>query len=76
MRVLFDTSAMYKRYDNEPGRARVISLAEQADEVCVAAHCKLEGRRRRHARSPGCRRQNDHAAAYLKRSVVNESELF
>ena len=42
MRVLFDTSAMYKRYDNEPGRARVISLAEQADEVCVAAHCKLE----------------------------------
>ncbi len=42
MRILFDTSAMYKRYENEPGRARVLSLAEQATEVCVAAHCKLE----------------------------------
>ena len=42
MRILFDTSAIYKRYDDEPGRARVLRLAEQAAEVCVAAHCKLE----------------------------------
>ncbi|RZJ01101.1 MAG: PIN domain-containing protein [Rubrivivax sp.] len=42
MKVLFDTSALYKRYNDEPGRAQVLDLGERAREVIVAAHCKTE----------------------------------
>jgi len=42
MRVLFDTSALYKRYNLEAGRDRVMALAAEAREICVAAHCKAE----------------------------------
>jgi predicted nucleic acid-binding protein len=42
MRVLFDSSAMYKRYNEEAGRARVMALASQALEICAAVHCKVE----------------------------------
>ncbi|MFM9879843.1 MAG: type II toxin-antitoxin system VapC family toxin [Burkholderiaceae bacterium] len=42
MRILFDTSALYKRYSAEAGRAQVMALGEQADEICVAAHGKSE----------------------------------
>ena len=42
MRILFDTSAIYKRYQAEAGRARVLALGEGALEIVVAAHCKAE----------------------------------
>ena len=42
MKILFDTSALVKRYALEPGRERVIALSEAASELCVAAHCKIE----------------------------------
>ena len=42
MRILFDTSALYKRYQAEPGRDQVLALGALALEVVVAAHCKAE----------------------------------
>jgi len=42
MRVLFDTSALYKRYNVEAGRDQVIAAGDRASEVMVAAHCKAE----------------------------------
>lgn len=42
MRILYDTSALYKRYSDEPGRAQVLALGEGASDVVVAAHCKSE----------------------------------
>jgi predicted nucleic acid-binding protein len=42
MRLLFDTSALYKRYAAEPGTDEVQALGEAAHEVCVAAHCLAE----------------------------------
>ncbi len=41
-RVLFDASALYKRYQEEPGRERVLALGEGTREVVVAAHCLTE----------------------------------
>ncbi len=41
-RLMFDTSALAKRYAAEPGRERVLNLCAQADELLVAAHCKVE----------------------------------
>ena len=42
MRVLFDTSALYKRYDAEPGHDRVMAISDDADDIVVAPHCKTE----------------------------------
>ena len=42
MRILFDTSALYKRYNIEEGRDQVIAAGDRASEVMVAAHCKAE----------------------------------
>jgi predicted nucleic acid-binding protein len=42
MRILFDTSALYKRYNVETGRDQVLAAGERASEVLVAAHCKAE----------------------------------
>ena len=42
MRVLMDTSALYKRYNAEAGRDQVLAAGERASEVVVAAHCKAE----------------------------------
>lgn len=42
MRVLFDSSALYKRYNAEAGREQVLAASERASEVVVAAHCKAE----------------------------------
>jgi predicted nucleic acid-binding protein len=42
MRILIDTSALYKRYNAEPGRAQVMAAGERASEMVVAAHCKTE----------------------------------
>ena len=41
-RLLFDTSALTKRYAREAGRERVLELFETASELLVAAHCKTE----------------------------------
>jgi uncharacterized protein len=42
MRILFDTSALYKRYNVEAGRDQVIAAGDRAREVMVAAHCRAE----------------------------------
>ena len=42
MRVLFDTSALYKRYNVEAGRDQVMAAGHRASEVMVASHCKAE----------------------------------
>ena len=42
MHVLFDTSAMFKRYSGESGAARVRIIQGQSLRVTAAAHCKTE----------------------------------
>jgi len=42
MRVLMDSSALYKRYNAESGRAQLLAVGERASEVVVAGHCKTE----------------------------------
>ncbi len=42
MRILFDTSALLKRYLPEAGRAAVLDLMGQARPVVAAPHCKVE----------------------------------
>ena len=42
MNVLFDASAMFKRYSGEVGVSRVLQLQAQATAVTAAVHCKTE----------------------------------
>lgn len=42
MRMLFDTSALLKRYMPERGRERVLALIAQADPLVVAPHTRVE----------------------------------
>lgn len=42
MNVLFDASAMFKRYSGEAGNARVLQLQASASAVTAAVHCKTE----------------------------------
>lgn len=42
MRLMFDASALTKRYASEVGRKRVLTLMATASELLVAAHCKTE----------------------------------
>ena len=42
MRMLFDTSALFKRYSEEAGSERVLEVSSRASEIVVAAHCKVE----------------------------------
>lgn len=42
MRILFDTSALLKRYLPERGRNAVLDLIAQARPVVAAPHCKVE----------------------------------
>ncbi len=42
MHVLFDTSAIFKRYSGESGAARVRIIQGQSVRVTAAAHCKME----------------------------------
>lgn len=42
MRVLLDTSALYKRYALEGGSAQVQKVCAQADAIVLAAHCLSE----------------------------------
>lgn len=37
-----DSSALFKRYNDEAGRAQVLAVGERASELMVAAHCKSE----------------------------------
>lgn len=41
-RLMFDASALTKRYASEAGRERVLVLFEAASELLIAAHCKTE----------------------------------
>ncbi|MFN5348321.1 MAG: type II toxin-antitoxin system VapC family toxin [Polaromonas sp.] len=41
-RLMFDASALTKRYASEAGRLRVLALFASASELLVAAHCKTE----------------------------------
>lgn len=42
LRMMFDASALTKRYADEPGRERILALFGAADELMVAAHCQTE----------------------------------
>lgn len=42
MKILFDTSALLKRYLPESGREAVLALVAQASPVVAAPHCKVE----------------------------------
>lgn len=42
MKLLFDSSAIAKRYKRENGRNVVERLLKSADAVVLAAHCKIE----------------------------------
>ncbi len=42
MNVLFDASALFKRYSGEPGVNHVLGLQGQASRITAAAHCKTE----------------------------------
>ena len=42
MRVLMDTSALYKRYNREAGREQLLAVSERASELVIAGHCKAE----------------------------------
>ena len=42
MNVLFDASALFKRYSGEAGVERVLQLRSLASEVTAAVHCKTE----------------------------------
>lgn len=42
MRILFDSSALFKRYAGEAGATQVAALHSQARTVVLAAHCHVE----------------------------------
>jgi uncharacterized protein len=42
MKVLFDSSALFKRYAGEAGAEQVAQWHEQASQVVLAAHCHVE----------------------------------
>ncbi|WP_431099123.1 type II toxin-antitoxin system VapC family toxin [Polaromonas aquatica] len=73
-RLMFDASALTKRYASEAGRDRVLMLFETASELLVAAHCKTEVasallRRRRDGSLPAP--EFDRAWAAAQRDVAD-----
>ncbi len=42
MNMLFDASALFKRYSGEAGVDQVLQLQMQASRITAAAHCKIE----------------------------------
>jgi predicted nucleic acid-binding protein len=42
MNILFDASAVFKRYSGEAGVSRVLQLQQQSTQITAAAHCKTE----------------------------------
>ena len=74
LRVLFDASALTKRYASEAGRDRVLALFDEAGELLVAAHCQSEVasallRRRREGHLPPS--EFDRAWAAAQRDVAD-----
>ena len=67
MRLLFDTSALAKRYKNENGRDAVEAALMGASAVVLAAHCKVE------IASGLCRDMHDEALlpADYRQAIVN-----
>ena len=73
-RLMFDASALTKRYASDAGRDRVLMLFEAASELLVAAHCKTEVasallRRRRDGSLPAP--EFDRAWAAAQRDVAD-----
>ncbi|MBI2727679.1 MAG: type II toxin-antitoxin system VapC family toxin [Polaromonas sp.] len=73
-RLMFDASALTKRYASEAGRERVLALFEAASELLVAAHCKTEVasallRRRREGSLPAS--EFDRAWTAAQRDVAD-----
>lgn len=73
-RLMFDASALTKRYASEAGRDRVLMLFGAASELLVAAHCKTEVasallRRRRDGSLPAP--EFDRAWAAAQRDVAD-----
>ena len=73
-RLMFDASALTKRYASEAGRERVLLLFEEASELLVAAHCQTEVasallRRRRDGSLPAP--EFDRAGAAAQRDVAD-----
>jgi predicted nucleic acid-binding protein len=73
-RLMFDASALTKRYASEAGRDRVLMLFDAASELLVAAHCKTEVasallRRRRDGSLPAP--EFDRAWAAAQRDVAD-----
>lgn len=67
-RLMFDASALTKRYASETGRNRVLALFASASELLVAAHCKTEVasallRRRREGSLPAAEFERAWSAA-------------
>lgn len=74
MRVMFDASALVKRYASEAGRDRVLALFDAAGELLVAAHCHSEVasallRRRREGSLPSA--EFDRAWSVAQRDVAD-----
>ena len=42
MNILFDASALFKRYSGEAGMSRVLQLQASANEMTAAVHCRTE----------------------------------
>lgn len=68
LRLMFDASALTKRYASEPGHDRVLALFQMAGELLVAAHCQTEVasallRRRREGSLPAAEFDRVWAAA-------------
>ncbi|MCZ8234763.1 MAG: type II toxin-antitoxin system VapC family toxin [Inhella sp.] len=42
MRVLFDSSALFKRYVDESGRDAVLAAMDQTETLLAAPHCRVE----------------------------------
>jgi uncharacterized protein len=73
-RLMFDTSALTKRYAAEAGRERVLQLFGAASELLVSAHCKTEVasallRRRREGSLPPA--EFDRAWAVAQQDVAD-----
>jgi predicted nucleic acid-binding protein len=78
LRLMFDASALTKRYASEPGHARVLALFESAGELLVAAHCQTELasallRRRRDGSLP--EREFDRAWTAARRDVADMTRV-
>lgn len=78
LRLMFDASALAKRYAAEPGRERVLGLFALAGELVVAAHCQTEVasallRRRREGSLPS--EEFDRAWAAARSDVADMTRV-